>query len=66
MFFENILYFGRPSLGHSIKANFITFQAVDLGTFSVFIFYNRPGTSFPPHFVYDFLRKMFVMLYFIK
>ena len=57
LFFENILYFGRSSLGHSIKPNFITFQAIDLGTFSIFIFYNRFGTSFPPHFVYHFQEK---------
>ena len=45
-----LIYFGRPPLGHSIKTNFTTFQAVDLGTFSIFIFYGRSRTSFATTF----------------
>ena len=46
-----LVYFGKPPLGHTIKTNFIAFQTVN------------PSL---PHFVFDFSRKMFLILYSIK
>ena len=53
-----LIYFSRPQLGHTI-----TFQTVDPEICLVPVFYKR---SLPPHFVYDFSRKMFLMLCFIN
>ena len=36
-----LIYFGRPQLGYTIKANFITFQTVDPDICPVLIFYKR-------------------------
>ena len=51
-----LIYFDRPPLGHTIKANFITIQAVDLEIYLILIFYKDAGLVSPPHFVYDFSR----------
>ena len=59
-------YFGSPWRGHAIKTNYITFQTVDPDIFSIwqFDFLEKGlGLVSPLHFVYDFLRKIFIIRY---
>ena len=59
-----LIYFCRPRLGHTAKTNLITFHTVDPEIYSILIFYRRgQGLVSSAHFVYDFSRKLFLMLY---
>ena len=62
-----LIYFAGPQHGRKIKTNCKPFQNVDLRICSIFIFYKeRLGPAFPPHFVYNISRKMFLLLYSIN
>ena len=53
-------------LGHTLK-NFITFQTNYPERFSILIFEKKGlGLASLSHFVHDFSRKIFLMLYFIN
>ena len=45
-----LIYFGRPSLGDTIKTNSITFQVADPEICSILILKKVSGTSFPTTF----------------
>ena len=62
-----LIYFGRPWIGHTVKINFITFQAFDLEIRSIFIL-NKVclGLVSPPYFLCNFSRNIFLMLYSIN
>ena len=54
-------------LGHIIKTNCIEFQIVDLQICAQFDFFEKGlGLVSQPHFVYDFSRKIFRILYSIN
>ena len=56
-----LIYCGRPTFGHTIKTNCVTYLAVDPELFSILIFYKKSfELGSPPDFV---LRKLFLMLY---
>ena len=61
-----LVYSGRPKLGHTIKKNFIKLHCWfrDILNFD----FNKKGLglAYPTCFLYDFLRKIFLILYFIK
>ena len=60
-------YFGSPRLGHKIKTNGIIFQIFYSEIMLNFDFLEMSlGLVSPPHFVYDFSRKIFLMLYSIN
>ena len=59
-----LIYSGGLCLGHTIKTNCTAFQKVDPEICSILIF--RQGSVSPPHFVYDFSRKMCIILYTIN
>ena len=52
--------FGGPLLGHTIKTNCIKRQTVDPEICSIL---TSLGLVSPPHLVYEFSRKNFLMLY---
>ena len=59
-----LIYFGRSPLRHTIKTKYLTFQTVDPEIFCVLVFLEKGlGLPSPPHFMYDFSRKLFLMLY---
>ena len=73
-FFENVLHkvktsgrhlsfnvICRSRLGHTIKINLKTFRAVNPKIGSNLYFYL--GLTYPSHFMYDFSKKLFFMLY---
>ena len=53
-------HFDRPWLGHTIKANFITFHAADPEIDSTLIFTKESGASFSSTFVCDLREKYFL------
>ena len=56
--------FDSPQLGHAIKTKL---QTVNPGICSIVIFLEKNlGLFSPPHFVLDFSRKMFLMLFSIN
>ena len=57
-----LLYFGRSSLGHTIKTNFMTFQDVYLEICSILYLTKGPGISFSTTFCTWFFKKRFLML----
>ena len=62
-----LIYFGRPGLGHTIKNKL--YKILDYRSRDKFDFgFLLKGLTLdsPMHFVYDFSRKMFVMLYSIN
>ena len=52
-----LIYFGRPSPGHAIKINFITFQNVDPEICSNWFLIKGSGTSFTATFCVCFVKK---------
>ena len=58
--------FDRLRLRHTIKTNLITFQTVDPEIRLILIFCKRVWVNSPLYLAYDFLRKIFLMLYFIN
>ena len=54
----NLIHFGRPPLGLTIKLNC---WSRDILNFH--FFWKSLGLAFQPQFQYDFLRKIFLMLY---
>ena len=58
-----LIYFGRPPIGHTIKENCKTFQTVDLKKCPILILKRCLGLAFSPCFLYNFFRKIFLMLY---
>ena len=59
--------FRYPSTWHAIKTNCIKLWTIDQEICSISYFLERGlGIVSPPHFVYDFSRKIILMLYFIK
>ena len=54
------IYFGRPQLGHAIKINCI--NIADLEICSILTFYKRVWDELPHHIVYDFSRKIILIL----
>ena len=59
-----LIYFGRPRLGNTIKPNFNTYQTVDTEMFNFDVL--NKGLASPLHFVYDFSRKILLVLYSIN
>ena len=56
--------FRQPSTKHTIKGNYVNLQTIDLEIRSILIFQKRVREiTSPPHFVYDFSRKIFLLLY---
>ena len=57
---------GTLRFGHTIKENCIKVQTIDPEICSVWYFRKGKGLGlvFPPHFVYDISRKIFLMLHF--
>ena len=61
------IYFDSSQLVHAIKTNYIKLQTIDPGDILNFNFAEqRLGLVSPPHFVYDFSRKLLHMLRSIK
>ena len=60
-----LIYFGRPGLRHIIN-KVLTVRTVDPEICLIFIFLKGLRLVFPSHFLYDFLRTLFLMLYFIN
>ena len=59
------IYFGRSQLEHIIKTNCIKFSELLVQRYIQSFFFKKvPGASFSTIFFYDFLRKIFIMLYF--
>ena len=57
----------RPRLGHTIETSFIKFENVDPEICSILMFWKKSlGLAPPPHFAYDFSRRIFLMLYFMN
>ena len=56
------IYYGSPQLGHAIKKTIKLNR--DMLNFDFFFLEKRLGLRFQPYFVYDFSRKIFLMLYF--
>ena len=57
------IYFVSPQLGHAIKANF----RVSIQRYAQFWFFRKGlGLAPPPHFVFNYSRKLFLMLYSIN
>ena len=61
-----LIIFGRPRFVHTIKSNFIAFQTANPEICSSLVLIRVLGLAFPPHFVYDFSRKILLMLYSIN
>ena len=53
-----LIYFGRCGLEHTIKANFITFQPVDLEICSILIFYKRVWDYNPGHNIFELYKTL--------
>ena len=60
-----LIYFTSPQLGHTIKTNCTKLYTVDPEMQKFDFLENGLGLVSPPHFVFDFSRKMF-LLYSIK
>ena len=59
------IYFGRSQLEHIIKANCIKFSELLVQRYTQSFFFKKvSGASFSTIFFYDFLREIFIMLYF--
>ena len=61
-----LIYFGRPRLGNTTKPNFNTYQTVDTEMFNFDVLNKGLGLASPLHFVYDFSRKILLVLYSIN
>ena len=60
------IHFDSPELEHTVK-KLIKLWTINLEISSIWIYLEkRLGIVSPPHFVNDFLRKMFLMLYSIN
>ena len=57
------LYFSGRRLGHIIETNCIKFPTIDSVICQIL---TQLGLVSPPHFVYDFSRKVFLMLYSLR
>ena len=60
------IYFGSPRLLHTVKSNCIKFEGTDLEMLNFDFLGKDLRLVYPHHFVYDFSRRMFFMLYFIN
>ena len=58
-----LIYFGRPQLGHTIKTNCITFQAVDQMICSNLRFYKRDWDYFLHHILCMIYQKIYLSCY---
>ena len=58
-----LIYFGRPELVHTIKTNFIIFQAVDQMICSNLRFYKRDWDYFLHHILCMIYQKIYLSCY---
>ena len=62
-----LINFGIPQRGHTIKVNCVKLQIVDPEPCSISIFLGKGvGLVSPLYFLYDFSRKIFLVLYSTK
>ena len=61
-----LIHFGRPRLGNTIKPSFNTYQTVDTEMFNFDVLNKDLGLASRLHFVYDFSRKILLVLYSIN
>ena len=59
----SLIYFNNPRLGHNKNKKYKMF---DWNLFNFDFLKKSLGIVSPLHFVYDFFRKMYVMLYFVN
>ena len=60
-----LIYFCSLRLGDTIKTNCLKLQTTDPEMLMFYFFKKALGLVSPPHIMHGFLRKIFVMLYFI-
>ena len=57
------IYFGSPQLVHTVKSNCIKFEATDPEMLNFDFLEKDLRLVYPPHFVYDFSRRIFFIFY---
>ena len=60
-----LIYFCSLRLGDTIKTNCLKLQTTDPEMLMFYFFKKALGLASPEHIMHGFLRKIFVMLYFI-